>query len=189
MSKLLYRLGKTAYDKPWYFIMGWILVLGIVGTALGINGVHVSSDIKLEGTASQNVLDKLEKELPQASGGQGSVIFNIPEGERLDTPENLAAISKAVSEVYKLDYVINPAELAAASGADASAMQQQASQSAAGAGGQSADPSNPPPYGPLMIEGMPVPGVLISNAGDVALFQFQFTVQQNSCLKVSRIRL
>lgn len=183
MSKLLYRLGKTAYDKPWYFIMGWILVLGIVGTALGINGVHVSSDIKLEGTASQNVLDKLEKELPQASGGQGSVIFNIPEGERLDTPENLAAISKAVSEVYKLDYVINPAELAAASGADASAMQQQASQSAAGAGEQSADPSNLPPYGPLMIEGIPVPGVLISNAGDVALFQFQFTVQQNSLPK------
>lgn len=182
MSKLLYRLGKKAYDKPWYFILGWVLMLGIVGTALGMNGVHVSSDIKLEGTPSQQVLDRLEKELPEASGGQGSVIFSAPEGERLDTPENLSAITKAVNDVYHLDYVINPAEMAAAAGADASAMQQQAAQAAA-SGQASSEQTELPPYGPLVIDGMPVPGVNISSDGNVALFQFQFTVQQNSLPK------
>ncbi|MHA7963258.1 MMPL family transporter [Paenibacillus sp. CAU 1782] len=186
MSKLLYRIGKQAYDKPWFFIIGWILVLALVGALLATNGIHVSSDIKLEGTASQKILDKLEKELPEASGGQGSVIFLVPDGERLDTEANAAAMINAINEVYNQDYVINPAELMAARGDDgAAAMQQEMmeKQAAAAAGGAAAQQGALPPYGPLMIDGMPIPGVLIASEGNIALFQFQFTVQQTSLPK------
>lgn len=200
MSKLLYKIGKAAYDKPWAFIVGWVLILGIVLAMLGVNGMHVSSEMKIEGTASQKVLDKLEKELPEASGGQASVVFTAPKGERLDTPERLKAIGNAVNTVYGLEYVINPAELAAAAGGsagDASAQAGSASDGAtapagdasAQAGGAAGDASAQtagaaaPPYGPLVIDGAPVPGMLISSDGSVALFQFQFTVQQNSLPK------
>ncbi|WP_235427102.1 MMPL family transporter [Cohnella kolymensis] len=184
MSTFLYKLGKKAYDKPWYFIMGWIVILGIVIALLGINGLSVSSEMKIEGTESQKVLDKLEKELPEASGGQSSVVFTAPEGERLDTPERVTAISEAINKVYSLDYVINPAELAAAAANDASQGDQQpqagVTQGTDQAAAQSAAPIEMPPYGPLMVNGVPVPGMLISNDGSVALFQFQFTVQQTS---------
>ncbi|GGG07900.1 MMPL family transporter [Paenibacillus abyssi] len=202
MSIFLYKLGKKAYDKPWYFIAGWIVILGVVITMLGINGVSVSTDMKLEGTESQKVLDKLEAELPEASGGQASVLFTAPEGERLDTPERLDAIIGAINEVYVLDYIINPAELAAAAANGASqdahaaleAQAAQAAQAAQGAqaaqdgssqgsdntGSAGAVPAEMPPYGPLIVDGMPVPGVLMATDGSVALFQFQFTVQQNS---------
>ena len=198
MSKFLYRLGKHAYGKPWLFIFSWIVVLGIVLAVFGVNGVHVSSEMKIEGTESQKVLDKLAEELPEASGGQASVVFEAPKGERLDAPERVAAITKAVNEVYKLDYVINPAELAAEAGAAQSANQQGAANPQGAAnqqgaaiqqgaanqqGGNQATPAEMPPYGPLIVNGAPVPGVIISSDGHVALFQFQFTVQQMSVPK------
>ncbi|MDF2837550.1 MAG: transporter, partial [Paenibacillus sp.] len=202
MSKLLYRIGKSAYNKPWAFIAAWILVIGIVAAMLGINGMSVSSEMKIEGTESQKVLDKLEQELPEASGGQASVLFTAPQGDRLDTPERIQTITEAVNKVYELDYIINPAELAAAAGADLGAGQAaQGAQAGNGQGANAADGSAAgagaatdavnagatapadtelPPYMPLMVDGMPVPGVLIATDGSIALFQFQFTVQQNS---------
>lgn len=190
MSKLLYRIGKTAYAKPWAFLLSWVLIIGIVITMLGINGMSVSSEMKIEGTESQKVLDMLEQELPEAAGGQASVLFKAAEGERLDTPERVAAITEAVNKVYGLDYVINPIELAAAAGGAAQGAQVDPSAQAgsgqgtdASAGGADAVPAEMPPYMPLMVNGMPVPGVLIATDGSIALFQLQFTVQQTSLPK------
>lgn len=50
MSKFLYKLGKQAFDKSWYFIAAWIAVFAIVLATLGVNGVHVSSEMKIDGT-------------------------------------------------------------------------------------------------------------------------------------------
>ncbi|MCR8656998.1 MMPL family transporter [Paenibacillus endoradicis] len=189
MSTFLYKLGKTAYSKPWQFIVSWILILAIVLAILGVNGIHVTSDMKIEGTESQKVLDQLTQELPEASGGQASIVFTAPEGERLDTAERLSSISEAVNKVYNLDYVINPIELAAQAGAamtdaaQAGALMGDADQAAQQ--GNAAEPTQGsvgelPPYGPMMLEGVPVPGVMIASDGSIALFQFQFTVQQMS---------
>ncbi|WP_151736193.1 MMPL family transporter [Paenibacillus tengchongensis] len=226
MSTLLYKLGKSAYNKPWVFLFGWIVVLGVVIAMLGINGIHSSSEMKIEGTEAQKVLDQLAEELPAASGGQASVVFTAPDGERLDTPERLPAIQKAVNDVYSLDSVINPAELAAAAGADASAQAGAAAgadasaqagaaagadasaqagaaagadasaQAGAAAGADAsaqagaaagADASAQAgaadgaaaaaPYGPLVVDGVPLTGVMLSADGGTALFQFQFTEQ------------
>lgn len=176
MSTFLYRLGKSAYSKPWYFIISWIAILGVVLAMLGANGIHVSSDMKIEGTESQKVLDQLTEELPEASGGQASIVFNAPKGERLDTPERLASINDAVNEIYNLDYVINAIELAAEAGASMSGGAQENASAQASS-------SEVPPYGPLIVDGTPVPGVMLASDGSVALFQFQFTVQQMSLPK------
>jgi putative drug exporter of the RND superfamily len=173
MSKFLYKIGRTAYKRPWYFIVGWLAVLGIVLGALFLNGISVSSEMRIEGTESQKVLDQLTKELPEASGGQGSVVFTVPAGQSLQTPERAPAIGKAVQEVYSLDHVVNPAALAAASGADAS-------QAGTTAEGPPAAATAAPSIGPLVVDGAPVPGVLVSADGSVGLFQFQFTDQVQS---------
>ncbi|OME87928.1 transporter [Paenibacillus sp. FSL A5-0031] len=179
MSTFLYRLGKSAYTKPWYFIISWIAILGVVLAILGVNGIHVTSDMKIEGTESQKVLDQLSAELPEASGGQASIVFTAPKDERLDTPERLSAITKAVNDVYNLEYVINAAELAAKAGASA-AENAQGSAPQQGDGTAQATTGELPPFGPLMVNGVPVPGVMLASDGSVALFQFQFTVQQMS---------
>ncbi|BBI33823.1 MMPL family transporter [Cohnella abietis] len=194
MSTFLYKIGKAAYDKPWAIISSWIVILGIVVAMIGVNGLNISSEMKLEGTESQKVLDKLVQELPQAAGGQASVVFAAAQGERLDTPERLAKITEAINKVYALEYVINPAELvAAAAQGGVSADGDQAAQAATqteGAQSGKAEQASPesapaemPPYMPLMIDNVPVPGVLIATDGSVALFQFQFTVMQTSLPK------
>ncbi|MFD0671002.1 MMPL family transporter [Cohnella sp. GCM10027633] len=179
MSKLLYRIGRTAYDNPWRFIVSWVVILGIFLTILAVNGIHTSSEMRIAGTESQKVLDKLAKELPAASGGQGSVVFSAPAGERLDTPERIAAISGAVNEVYGLDLVVNPADYAAEAGTASGADAAQAGGDAA-AQQDAASQAAVPPYGPLMIDGVPLTGVLIASDGSAALFQFQFEVQQTA---------
>ncbi|CAM3105442.1 MMPL family transporter [Paenibacillus lupini] len=182
MSTFLYKIGKTAYNKPWHFIIAWVAILGIVGALIGINGIHTSSEMKIKGTEAQKVLDQLAKELPEASGGQASVVFTAPNGERLDTPERITAVMKAINDVYGIEYVINPADVAAAQGATATDAQAgaAASDSTQGAETDQAAAAQQAPYGPLMVDGNPVPGVMISSDGNVALFQFQFTVQQMS---------
>lgn len=190
MSTFLYRLGKSAYSKPWYFLTAWILILGVIGALLGVNGIQSSSEMKIEGTESQKVLDMLVEELPAAAGGQASVAFTASDGERLDTPERSALILKAINDVYSMDYIINPAELAAqaaaaagqAAGADpsAAASGQTATADPSAAAGQATAAVQAVPYGPLIVDGAPVPGVMLSADGSIALFQFQFTVQQTS---------
>lgn len=192
MSTFLYRLGKSAYSKPWYFLGTWIVILGVIGALLGVNGIQSSSEMKIEGTESQKVLDMLAEELPAAAGGQASVAFTAPEGERLDTPERAALLVKAINDVYSMEYIINPAELAAQAAAAAA---QAASADPSAAAGQGAAPdasaadaqddaaaqaASAAPYGPLIVDGAMVPGVMLSSDGSIALFQFQFTVQQTS---------
>lgn len=175
MSKLLYRIGKTAYNKPWHFILSWLAIIGIVIAITGINGIHTSSEMRIPGTESQKVLDMLTQELPAASGGQGSVVFTAPSGERLNTPDRIKAITGAVNKVYSLDLVINPADQAVESMNSDDAQTTNPQQNADGSSS-----AELPPYGPLMDKGVPVPGVLIASNGSMALFQFQFTVQQMS---------
>lgn len=178
MSQFLYALGKKAYQKPWYFISGWLVMLALVLTLLGINGVHISSNMQIQGTRAQQVTDLLQKEVPKLSGGEGSVVFTVPPGQRLDTAVRMTAITKAVRKVYQLHDVVQPSR--AANGASA---QTLTSSEASGAKtgtkiGSAAAPHLP--YGPLMVNGAAVPGVIISSNGRVALFQFEFTVSEAS---------
>lgn len=178
MSTFLYRLGRTAYGRPWLFIAGWVAVLAAVVGGMAVNGVSVSSEMKIEGTEAQTVLDRVADELPEASGGQASVVFTVPVGERLDTPERLAVLSSTVGEVYELERVVNPLDAApstAEQGAPGTPQENAPGDAPAGS-----DPAQAAPYQPLMVSGTPVPGVLVSSDGRVALFQFQFTVASTS---------
>ncbi|MCK5891636.1 MMPL family transporter [Aeromicrobium sp.] len=178
MSTFLYRLGRTAFGRPWLFIAGWLAVLAAVVGAVVINGVNVSSEMKIEGTEAQTVLDRVAEELPAASGGQASVVFTVPGGERLDTPERLAVISDTVNDVYDLEKVVNPLDAALGTGKQGGSGTPQVDAPADPPAGT--DPGQAPPYQPLMVDGAPVPGVLVSSNGQVALFQFQFTVASTS---------
>ncbi|WP_438350258.1 MMPL family transporter [Paenibacillus sp. FA6] len=168
MSTFLYKIGNTAYRKPWHFITGWLIILAIVVSLIGVNGIHVSSEMKIEGTESQRILDQLSQELPLASGGQGSIVFKTSNDTRMDTPERMSAISKAINEVYVLEGVLNPADFDTGASELTLLMMQNAS----------ADQL--PPYGYMIMDGIPLPGVLLSSDGTIALFQFQFTKDVNS---------
>lgn len=167
MSRFFYSIGKTAYSKPWLFIAGWLLILGIIITAIVTNGVSTSSETRIDGTAAQDVLDELAEEYPAASGGQGSYLFTVPEGEVIDAPANANALAMAVNAIYELDHVVNPMDMLQ----DEQAMAQL--QEMQGMLSQLQTPEVT--HRPFVIQDMPVPGIQISEDGTVALFQFQLT--------------
>ncbi|WP_080848922.1 MMPL family transporter [Cytobacillus gottheilii] len=173
MSKFLYKMGKAAYNKPWAFIVGWLFILGVVITAIVANGISVSTETRIDGTESQDILDQLEKDFPMASGGQGSFLFELPEGEQVDSLENIESLTKTINDIYELEVVVNPLELLAES-PQASQMQEMQAQLAQIPGAAEVS------YRPLIVNNIPIPGVKISEEGNIALFQFQLTEQVES---------
>ncbi len=167
MSKFLYRLGELAVRRPRVFVIAWLLILGSVIGFAATGGGRISSSLTIDGTPSQQVLDQLREQLPAASGGQGTIVFTVPEGERLDQGERATAIGGAAREIGALPVVVKRPPTATAG----AAATNNTAPNAAGAMDAAL------PYRPLMADGSPVPGVLVSTDGSVAMLQLQFTTQ------------
>jgi RND superfamily putative drug exporter len=82
MSKFLYKIGQFSYRRPWVAIIAWLLLLAAVIVPVAVNGVSMSSNMSINGTKSQEVLDRLAHELPQVVGGQASIVFTAQDGQR-----------------------------------------------------------------------------------------------------------
>ncbi|MEU2421457.1 MMPL family transporter [Streptomyces sp. NPDC007851] len=175
MSVLLYRLGRFAYGKPWYVIGGWLAVVAAVVGLLVANPVRLSNEVRIDGTPSQQVIDELATSLPEASGGQGMLVFKARAGTRIDDPGVRSALLAAVDAVYRHDHVIDTRKALAeevAKGESSPLLRAQAAV-ARGAG----QPSSAKVPVPLRADGLPVPGVVVSADGSAALMQFQFDEQ------------
>ncbi len=181
MSILLYRLARFSYRRPWVFILVWLI---IVGGTLGLaanSGAKISSAITINGTQSQMVTEQLRTEFPETSGGQGSIVFTAPEGERLDSGEAAHAIRSAMTEISKNDYVVARDASALATPPSQATSTDQAQMPAPSSATNSAA-ANPEQQQKmqeeaLLKQGMLAPGVLVSEDGTVALMQIQFTQQ------------
>ncbi len=176
MSTLLHRIGKAAYERPWYFIGAWALVIATIIGFLLANPVRLSNEIRIDGTPAQAVIDELSQKLPEASGGQGIIAFAAPDGRRIDDGANLRALEKAVDGIYSSAHVVDARKVMAAElakGQDSALLQAAGAIAQAHAGAPAAADA---PI-PLAVDGQPVPGVVISSDHTVALFQFQFDKQ------------
>lgn len=184
MSTHLQRLGGLAHRRPWFFILAWLLLLGGVLGLAATSGGSISSSMTIDGTPSQQVIDQLRDELPEASGGQGTIVFTVPDGERLDSGEPAAAIAHAATQISDLSVVVERPAPGANGQPDmpgAPGEPGQGEQPPNAPVNSDLDPQKPngptPPYTPLIADGGPVPGVLVSLDGSVAMLQMQFTSQ------------
>ncbi|MGW2256331.1 MMPL family transporter [Streptomyces sp. NPDC001780] len=175
MSVLLYRLGKFAYGKPWYVILGWLAVVAAVLGLLMANPVRLSNEVRIDGTPSQRVIDELAVSLPEASGGQGMLVFKPTAGARIDDRNVRSALLAAVDAVYRHDHVTDTRKALAAEVAKGESSPLLRAQAAVTqAAGRPASGKTPVP---LQVDGLPVPGVVVSADGSTALMQFQFDMQ------------
>ncbi|MCC2659255.1 MAG: transporter, partial [Arthrobacter sp.] len=75
MALLLYRLGKFSYQHRWLVISLWLAILVAVGGAAAAFHGTMSNNFQIPGTETQQMADKLKKELPAASGGSAGIVF------------------------------------------------------------------------------------------------------------------
>lgn len=176
MATFLHRIGRFAFHRPWHVIAGWVALIAVVAGILALNPPRISNEMRINGTPAQEVIDQLAERMPQSSGGQGSIAFAAPEGQRIDDGANRDAVLAAVDAVSHTDHVLDPRELAAAEMAKGPASPTLAASVAVARAQVNAPPSPDAPR-PLMVNGQPVPGVTVSADGAVALYQFQFDKQ------------
>lgn len=178
MSTYLYRLARIALQRPWLVVGGWAVIILVVATILIVNPPKISNEMHINGTAAQEVIDHLAEVLPQSSGGQATIAFVAPDGQRIDDGSERSALLGAIDAVSRSNHVISPSALARAE-MDKGAGSPTVSAFLAIA----RDPMKPPRVGAptqWVVNGQMVPGVSISADRRVALFQFQFDRQTDA---------
>jgi RND superfamily putative drug exporter len=100
MALLLYRLGKFSYRHRWLVISLWLaLLVAVGGSAAAFHGT-LSNNFQIPGTETQRIADKLKQDLPAASGGSATIVFEAPAGGF--TTESRAAVSAALAKLGDL---------------------------------------------------------------------------------------
>ena len=103
MASFLYRLGRWCARHAWTVLALWLVVLAGVGTGTATLGEPLSNEISIPGSDFEKVLDRLGEEVPEASGGFGTVILHTDE-EKF-TPEQRKAIREVFAKWKKQDQV------------------------------------------------------------------------------------
>lgn len=100
MALLLYRLGTFSYRRRWLVISLWLAVLVAVGGSAAAFHGTLSNNFQIPGTETQRIADKLKQELPSASGGSATIVFEAPDGGF--TAESRAAVTDALKKLQTL---------------------------------------------------------------------------------------
>ncbi|MDT0169971.1 MMPL family transporter [Pseudarthrobacter sp. BRE9] len=103
MALLLYRLGTFSYRRRWLVISLWLAVLVAVGGSAAAFHGTLSNNFQIPGTETQRIADKLKQELPSASGGSATIVFEAPDGGF--TAGSRAAVTDALKKLQTLPEV------------------------------------------------------------------------------------
>ncbi|MFD6798706.1 MMPL family transporter [Streptomyces cyaneofuscatus] len=107
MAVLLYRLGRLSFRRRGRVLALWLLLLALLGGGAIAFSAPATTEFSIPGTESQQALDSLAREFPQAGGATGTIIVAAPEGEKL-TPAAVAPVVAEAAEVPGVLAAIDP---------------------------------------------------------------------------------
>jgi putative drug exporter of the RND superfamily len=109
VSGFLDRLGRRAVRRRWWFIGTWIVAaVAIVALAGALDG-QFSDNFRIPDAQSQEALDLLEQDFPEAAGDNALVVFQTPEGITGSSIEPaIAASVAALGKIPGVTSVTNP---------------------------------------------------------------------------------
>lgn len=87
MATFLYKLGRMAYRRRWIFVSAWLVALLAIGASAGAFMGTLTNSFSIPGTETQRALDKLKTEMPEFSGGSGSIVYQTADGSRFTTAQ------------------------------------------------------------------------------------------------------
>ena len=128
MALWLYKLGRFSAHRAWLVIASWIVVIGIVGGAAALFMGTTSNNFQIPGTETQQMADKLQAELPEASGGTGSVVFTSSNGEAFTAVQEkeISAALETLTTIPTVKGTIDPFVTTAAQKAGATQLAEGA---------------------------------------------------------------
>ncbi|MGW1463447.1 MMPL family transporter [Streptomyces sp. NPDC002308] len=101
MATFLHRIGRFAFRRRWLVVLLWAVLLGAVGAVAAGTTNTASAGLSLPGTESQRAFDLLAEKFPAANaeGASARVVVRAPQGQRIDTAGNRAAMEKVLTEL------------------------------------------------------------------------------------------
>ncbi|POH74956.1 MMPL family transporter [Arthrobacter glacialis] len=134
MALWLYKLGRFSARRAWLVIAAWALIMGMVGGAAALFMGPMSNNFQIPGTETQQMADKLQADLPEASGGTGAVVFTTTNGEPFTQAqeEAITGALETVTTVPTVKGVIDPFLTTAQKAEGAAQLADGAKQLAAG---------------------------------------------------------
>jgi RND superfamily putative drug exporter len=105
MSSMLYSLGHWAFRARKTVLIGWLLVLVVIGGAAGLLNKGLDNGISIPGTESQKALDSLASTFPQVSGSSAQIIVVAAPGAKITDAPYVTAIDKAAATMTDLPQI------------------------------------------------------------------------------------
>ncbi|MFJ5224332.1 MMPL family transporter [Streptomyces sp. NPDC088400] len=101
MATFLHKIGRAAFTRRRLVVLLWALVLGAVGIGASTGSGPASSSISLPGTEAQRAFDLLGEKFPAANadGATARVVLRAPDGEKIGSAENKAALEAALADI------------------------------------------------------------------------------------------
>ncbi|MFV2176185.1 MMPL family transporter [Actinomadura sp. LOL_016] len=106
MATLLYRLGRWCFGRRGTVVAIWLLLLGVMGGAAAAFMGPTTDEFRMPGTESQQAMDSLQKDFPQATGASGTIVIAAPENSKLSPGE----VAPVVQEASAVPGVISAAD-------------------------------------------------------------------------------
>jgi putative drug exporter of the RND superfamily len=112
VATFLYKLGRLCFRRRWWVALLWVALLFGVGTAASSAGEPPTDEFTLPGTESQEALDLMEAEFPEANAEalQTTVVFQVPDGQELTSPENRQAVQRVVDALGTADEALGASD-------------------------------------------------------------------------------
>ncbi|GAA2374675.1 MMPL family transporter [Streptomyces carpaticus] len=114
MATLLYRLGRFSFRARGRIAAAWLVLLALLGLGAVTLMSPTSDEFSMPGTESQQALDDLGRQFPEASGATGTIVVAAPEGSALE-PAGLAPVVREAADVDGVIAVMDPFETGAVS--------------------------------------------------------------------------
>lgn len=103
MAKFLFKVGRWSYRKKWWVIACWTMILAAVLGSAGVFQKGFSNDFNIPGTPSYNAAMMIEDLWPgqpnPVAAASVNIVFQAPEGETLDEPQNMAAMDATINYI------------------------------------------------------------------------------------------
>lgn len=121
MGKFLHKLGIYAFTNKWRIIIGWILILLIVGIAASVNYKPTTTGITIPGTEAQLALNRVNELFPTVGNGSGRIVLETTDNKKIsDYKTQIEGLVSKVSDIDGVNRVVSPFENEVAISSDGS---------------------------------------------------------------------
>ena len=95
---------RRCATHPWRVIGAWVGILVVLVVLTISFAGSLRDEFEIPGSDTQKATDLIEAEFVEEQGGVLNVVFAVPPGQRLDTPEHKQAIDEAITRLRGAEF-------------------------------------------------------------------------------------